>query len=390
VFINNNGIAMSLLGIGAKVSGNQISNQFLVPSEDAPVDGIGISVAGSTHSISGNSIFSTDGDSISVQSNTNTINISSNSLINPGRADTAADPSPSACISVMNASTGNPVTALLAIGNLLQSGANPALINTWAAVYFKGPAGALAPINTVISDSQMIWQGSNTWASGSSIYVNTGLNSTTQLFRNNQGSFDLVQLGGYAPAIYYTGECLDPSTFSGPLTSFPFSPNTIYCTPFIVRQQQLWTKMGIGLSLTGASTQATYRIGIYTVFNGAPSTLIFDSGDLTKTSTAQASYTIVEVPLSTCYLTAGTYSMCLLAKNVPGATATISYAGGSLSSTGLNIFGVQSFLSTPPNFAPSGLLTSAFAYNPFPNTFPTSSLSFSSQPSPLFTLRYGV
>ena len=403
VFIKNQGIAISLLGIGAKVSGNQISEQAVVSSETAPVDGIGISASGSTHSISGNSIYSTDGDCIAVQSNTNTINISSNSLINPGRADTAADPSPSACISVMNASTGNPVTALLAIGNLMQSEANAAFIDTWAAVYFKGPALALAPINTVISDSQMIWQnqGNTTWASGSAVYVTTGLNSPTQLFRNNQGSFDLVQQGGYSPAIYYTGECLDPYTFSvGPIISaapFPYQmiSGNIYCTPFIVRQQQLWTKVGVGMTLVVSSTTpvtVTYRIGIYTVFNGVPSTLVFDSGDLRISSTTTASYSIVETALGSCYLTAGTYSMCILASTGGGSstTPTIIFVGATPSAAGLNIFGARTFSVSSNSFIPAGTLTSAFAYNPFPNTFPTTSLSFTSQPSPLFTLRYGV
>jgi hypothetical protein len=394
VFYKNAGVAVSLVGNDSNVSSNKIGEQGAVITTTTPsvtTGGIGISIAGIQHNITGNSIYNTSSDCIVIQDNAFMINITGNSMINPGRSVGGVQSFPqAACLGVYSG-----VSSVCATGNLFES----VLGDSYTAVFFKG-VGA-APLHTMISDCQILSPG---WLAGTSIMVNGAIgsapsqNDPTQIFRNNSGSFDLVLQGGHAPGVYYTGECVDINSFFNAPTPPPpglqpehdgvvrstavmpeVTTGTIFCTPFLIRQQQVWTKIGV-LLFSGS-----VRIGVYRIWNGLPTTLAFDAGVTAAIDTPA----IVEIDIALpSYLTSGTYAFCCQS---PTNTAA-SFVPFKLTGAGSNIFGISQY-TTPPSGSSGGFSYAAqcsFSYAAYPAIFPATSLTLVSTGTPLFTLRYGV
>jgi hypothetical protein len=206
---------------------------------------------------------------------------------------------------------------------------------------------------------------SNTWTSGQAIYVTANQASISQIFRDNPGAFDVFDYGGYVAGRFYAGEALSPAA-SGTLAVVA---NTMYATPFVVRQQQLWTKIGCNVT-TGLAGVFAY-LGIYRMENGIPTTRVLDAGALGLESSGTKEITISQV------LPAGMYALIVLANN---SGATIK--AGTLSAASVAAVGVAAIGTADT------LMKGSASYGTLPATFPT--VTYATGDSALFTLRYGV
>lgn len=370
-FINNNWSAMYANGqrlsiIGNYLSSNKesgifmtgnnniISNNWISGQTKKYISASGIEVGGGFHVISGNFIGDCDDNCISL-TDVQFTTITGNSLLNP-RRNSATFPNASCIGFISLTASPNQPRYILIVGNNMWAPASDA----YAAVYFYGTASA--PQYITINDNQM---NGNTWTSGQAIYVTPNQASISQIFRDNPGAFDVFDYGGYAAGRYYAGEALSPAS-SGTLA---VAANTMYATPFVVRQQQLWTKIGCNVT-TGTAGVFAY-LGIYRMENGIPTTRVLDAGALGLESSGTKEITISQV------LPAGMYALIVLANN---SGATIK--AGTLSAASVAAVGVAAIGTADT------LMKGSFSYGTLPATFP--SVTYSTGDSPLFTLRYGV
>lgn len=370
-FNNNNWSAMYANGnrlsiIGNYLSSNKESGIFMTGNNNVIADNwisgqtkqyisaSGIEVGGGFHTISGNFIGDCDNDCISL-TDVQFATITGNTLYNPGR-NNATYPNAS-CIGFISltASPSQP-RYILAVGNNMWAPAS----DVYAAIYFWGTASA--PQYITINDNQM---NGNIWTSGQAIYVTPNQASISQIFRDNPGAFDVFDYGGYAAGRYYAGEAVSPAA-SGTMA---VAANTMYATPFVVRQQQLWTKIGCYVT-TGTAGVFAY-LGIYRMENGIPTTRVLDAGALGLESSGTKEITISQV------LPAGMYALIVLANN---SGATIK--AGPLSSASLNAVGVAAVGTSDT------IIKGSASYGTLPATFP--SVTYATGDSPVFTLRYGV
>lgn len=370
-FNNNNWSAMYANGdrlsiIGNYLSSNKESGIFMTGSNNVIADNwisgqtkkyisaSGIEVGGGFHTISGNFIGDCDNDCISL-TDVQYATITGNTLYNPGR-NLATYPNASCIGFISLTASPNQPRYILIVGNNMWAPASDA----YAAVYFYGTTSA--PQYITVNDNQM---NGNTWTSGQAIYVSSGQASISQIFRDNPGAFDVFDYGGYAAGRFYAGEALAPTASS----TIALSANTMYATPFVVRQQQLWTKIGCNVT-TGTAGVFAY-LGIYRMENGKPTTRVLDAGALGLESSGTKEITISQV------LPAGMYALIVLANN-SGATLK----AGTLSAQAIAAVGTSAIGTADT------LMKGSFSYGTLPATFP--SVTYSTGDSPLFTLRYGV
>lgn len=204
-----------------------------------------------------------------------------------------------------------------------------------------------------------------TYSSGKTINVQAGKSNATQVFRDNIGAFDIFDYGGYVQARYYAGEALSPSA-SGTLT---LTANTMYATPFAIRQQQVWTK--IGVNVTTAQATASAYLGIYRMENGIPTSLVGTPGTVSLATTGLKELTISEM------LQQGMYAVFIL----PSISAVVITAG-TLSNDAIATVGTTTFGGAET------LITGSYTYGTPPATFPT--VVYATGSSPLITLRWGA
>jgi hypothetical protein len=145
--------------------------------------------------------------------------------------------------------------------------------------------------------------------------------------------------------------------------------NTMYATPFVVRQQQLWTKIGVNVTTAAAVTYA--YLGIYRMENGIPTKLVVDAGAVGLDTTGTKEITISQV------LPAGMYATILLAN---GSSAVVK--AGTLSNAAVAAVGTSA-IGTGDT-----IIKGTATYGTLPSTFPA--VTYASGDSALFTLRYGV
>ena len=370
-FNNNNWSAMYANGdrlsiIGNYLSSNKESGIFMTGSNNVIADNwisgqtkkyisaSGIEVGGGFHTISGNFIGDCDDNCISL-TDVQYATITGNTLYNP-RRNSAAYPNASCIGFISLTASPNQPRYILIVGNNMWAPASDA----YAAVYFYGTASA--PQYITINDNQM---NGNTWTSGQAIYVTPNQASISQIFRDNPGAFDVFDYGGYAAGRFYAGEALSPAA-SGTLA---VAANTMYATPFVVRQQQVWTKIGVNVTTAVAATYA--YLGVYRMENGIPTTRVLDAGAVGLDSTGTKEITISQV------LPAGMYAIILLAN---GAGASVK--AGTLSSAAVAAVGTSAIGTADT------IIKGSATYGTLPATFPA--VTYASGDSALFTLRYGV
>ena len=341
-------------GIFMTGSNNIISNNWISGQVKKYISASGIEVGGSQHVISGNFIGDCDDNCISL-TDVQFTSITGNLLLNP-RRDSVTFPTAS-CIGFasLTASPNQP-RYITIVGNNMWAPSSDA----YAAVTFYGTAAG--PDYIMINDNQM---SSNTWTSGQAIYVPANQASTGQIFRDNPGAFDVFDYGGYASGRFYAGEALSPAA-SGTLA---ITVNTMYATPFVVRQQKLWTKIGINVTTAAAVTYA--YLGIYRMENGIPTKLVLDAGAIGLDTTGTKEITISQV------LPAGMYALILLAN---GSSAVVK--AGTLSEAAVASVG-PSAIGTADT-----IIKGSATYGTLPATFPA--VTYASGDSALFTLRFGV
>lgn len=334
---------------------NIIADNWISDQTRKYISASGIEAGGDNLTVTGNYVGDTDSDSISI-TDLQFATITGNTLLNPGR-DSTTFPT-AACIGLITtvASPDQPQYITI-VGNNMWAPNNDA----YAAITVGG-AGA-APAHTLISDNQM---GSNSWTSGEAVYFGAGLVSSSMVIRDNPGFFDVFDQGGYAAGRYYAGETLSPGSASGTLA---LSANTMYVMPFILRQQQTWTKLGCTVT-TGSAGVFAY-LGIYRMENGIPTKLILDAGALGLETSGTKEITISQALLS------GTYALVVLPNN-SGATVR----AGTPSDVAVAMLGASAVGTADT------LITASQTYGTLPSTFPTVVRSTSS--TPLMTLRYGV
>ena len=341
-------------GIFMTGNNNVISNNWISGQTKKYISASGIEVGGGFHTISGNFIGDTDNDSISL-TDVQFATITGNTLYNPGRASATFPNASCVGFTSLTASPNQP-RYILVVGNNMWAPASDA----YAAVFFYGTASG--PQFITISDNQM---NGNTWTSGQAIFVNSNQASISQIFRDNPGAFDVFDYGGYASGRFYAGEALSPAA-SGTLA---IAANTMYATPFVVRQQQLWTKIGCNVTTAAASTFA--YLGIYRMENGIPTARVLDAGAIGLDSTGTKEITISQV------LPAGMYAIILLAN---GSSAVVK--AGTLNSVAVAAVGTSAIGTADT------IIKGSFTYGTLPATFPA--VTYASGDSALFTLRYGV
>ena len=341
-------------GIFMTGSNNVISNNWISGQVKKYISASGIEVGGGFHTISGNFIGDCDNDCISL-TDVQFATITGNTLYNPRRASATYPTASCIGFSSLTASPNQP-RYILIVGNNMWAPSSDA----YAGVYFYGTASA--PQYITVNDNQM---NGNTWTSGQAIYVTSGQASVSQIFRDNPGAFDVFDFGGYASGRFYAGEALTPAA-SGTLA---ITSNTMYATPFVVRQQQLWTKIGVNVTTAAAVTYA--YLGIYRMENGIPTTLVLDAGAVGLDTTGTKEITISQV------LPAGMYATILLAN---GSSAVVK--AGTLSNAAVAAVGTSA-IGTGDT-----IITGTATYGTLPSTFPA--VTYASGDSALFTLRYGV
>jgi len=341
-------------GIFMTGSNNVISNNWISGQTRKYISASGIEVGGGFHTISGNFIGDTDSDCISL-TDVQYATITGNTLYNPRRSS-ASFPNASCIGFISLTASPNQPRYILIVGNNMWAPNSDA----YAAVYFYGTASA--PQYITVNDNQM---NGNTWTSGQAIFVTPNQASISQIFRDNPGAFDVFDYGGYAVGRYYAGEALTPAA-SGTLA---ISANIMYATPFVVRQQQLWTKIGCNVT-TGSAGVFAY-LGVYRMENGIPTTRVLDAGALGLESAGTKEITISQV------LPAGMYAIILLANN-SGATVK----AGTLSDAAVAAVGVAAIGTADT------VIRGSATYGTLPATFPA--VTYATGSSPLFTLRYGV
>jgi hypothetical protein len=335
-------------------SNNIIANNWISGQTRKYISASGIEVGGVQHVISGNFIGDCDDNCISL-TDVQFTTITGNTLLNP-RRDSTRYPIASCIGFISLTASPNQPRYITIVGNNMWAPASDA----YAAVLFYGTASA--PEYIMVNDNQM---SSNTWTSGQAIYVFANQASAKQIFRDNPGAFDVVDYGGYAAGRFYAGEALTPAA-SGTLA---VAANTMYATPFVVRQQQVWTKIGVNVTTAAAATYA--YLGIYRMENGIPTTRVLDAGAVGLDSTGTKEITISQV------LPAGMYAVILLAS---GAGASVK--AGTLSNAAVAAVGTSAIGTADT------IIKGSATYGTLPATFPA--VTYASGDSALFTLRYGV
>jgi len=311
----------------------------------------GIEAGGDQLTITGNFIANVEADCISLTDN-QFVTISGNSLINP-RAD-GTYYAQGSCIgfNTLTASPNNTRNVLI-VGNNMGSPSNSA----YAAVRFYGTTSP--PEYITVSDNQM---NQNSWSSGQAILIPANQASITNVYRDNIGAFDVFDYGGYVSGRFYAGEALSPAAAS----TLSISANTLYGTPFVVRQQKLWNK--IGLYVTTAAPGGAAYLGIYRMENGVPTTKVLDAGAVGLDTVGTKEITISQV------LPAGMYCMVLLA-----STSSAVVKAGTLSPAAVATVGTSAI-----GTADTVILGSA-TYGALPGTFPA--VTYGTGDSALITLR---
>lgn len=143
---------------------------------------------------------------------------------------------------------------------------------------------------------------------------------------------------GYVGGRYYAGETSTPAIATTTLQV----TNVLTATPFIIRDESLWTRIGVNVPTAVAGGKI--RLGIYKWFNGEPTDLILDAGEISTDTPGikELSITVVLPP--------GVYGMASLSNaqiNVTGFVGNAITAGY----TGTSGFGVNdSRPSTPAGF----------------------------------------
>jgi hypothetical protein len=311
----------------------------------------GIEAGGDQLTIIGNFIANVEADCISL-TDTQFATVTGNSLINP-RAD-GTYYTQGSCIgfNTLTISPGNTRNVLI-VGNNMASPSN----NAYAAVRFYGTTSP--PEYITVSDNQM---NQNSWSSGQAIVVPTNQASITQIFRDNPGAFDVFDYGGYASGRFYAGEALSPAASS----TLAISANTLYGTPFVVRQQKLWSSIGINVTTSAAGGSA--YLGIYRMENGIPTVKILDAGAVGLDATGTKEITISQV------LPAGMYCMVLLAN-----TSSAVVKAGTLSPAAVATIGTSAIGTADT------IIKGSAAYGALPGTFPA--VTYGTGDSALITLR---
>jgi hypothetical protein len=328
-----------------------IANNWISNQTRKNISASGIEIGGDQITISGNFIGNTEDSNISL-TDVNFVTITGNSLLNP-RMD-GAYYAQASCIgfATLTASPNNNRYVTI-VGNNMWSPTNIA----YAAVSFYGTTSP--PEFITISDNQM---NQNSWVSGQAINVPANQASITQIFRDNPGAFDVFDYGGYVSGRFYAGEALSPAAAS----TLAISANTLYGTPFVVRQQKLWNK--IGLYVTTAALGGAAYLGIYRMENGVPTTKVLDAGAVGLDTVGTKEITISQV------LPAGMYCVVLLA-----STSSAVVKAGTLSPAAVATVGTSAI-----GTADTVILGSA-TYGALPGTFPA--VTYGTGDSALITLR---
>lgn len=127
--------------------------------------------------------------------------------------------------------------------------------------------------------------------------------------------------GGYVAGRYYYGS----GTYS-PMTPTAMASLVGYIAEYQVQQRQAFTKIGVGVTTSVASSQI--RLGIYYLENGIPTTLVVDAGNVSGASIGAAEATFASITLE-----AGTYALVAV-PSVGGISINFLATG-----EGRNVFG---------------------------------------------------
>jgi hypothetical protein len=354
IISQNNLISNKEAGIFQTGNNNIINDNKIVGVTRQNISASGIESGGYAHIISNNYISDVDASCIALTDVQGSI-LEGNYLSQAARDNVYYPQGAGISIITTLASPNQPRDIL--IGNNKYASGDA---KTYSAVDI-GNAGA-APVYIVITANDF---SGVTYSSGQAIKVAAGKSDTTQVFRDNIGAFDIFDYGGYVQGRYYAGESLSP-TAAGTLT---ISANTIYATPFAIRQQQVWNKIAIYVSTAQAGASA--YLGVYRMENGKPTTLVGTPGIVSLATTGLKELTVSEM------LQQGMYALFVL----PDVSGAIINAG-TLSSQAIATVGTSGF------GVADTLITAAYTYGALPATFPT--VVYATGSSPLIMLRWGA
>jgi hypothetical protein len=341
----------TIFGTGSQ---NLITNNIISSSVKKWISASGIELGGTYQTISGNYIQDCGADAISL-TDAQVVTITGNTLAAPCR-DPASFPTASAITVITTQTAPNQPRYINIVGNNVFVPDSAA----YSGVHI-GNSGD-APLSVLISQNNLQ---SNTWTSGKAIKVDANKLSVSTIIQGNPGDFDVSLAGGYRPGRFYAGENLSPAaTGTQALTA-----NTMYATVFTVRQPQLWTKIGINVTVAGAGGTLA-RLGVYDIENGVPTSLVHDAGTVAVSTTGVKEITISKV------LIPGTYAMVVFTNGTPTVTADVNSkaAVGCIGSSAIGT-GDQ-------------VITRALTFAALPSTFGTP--TFATGLTPLVTLRYGI
>jgi len=354
IISQNNVITNKEAGIFQTGNNNIINDNKIVDVTRKNISASGIESGGYAHIISNNYISDVDASCIALTDVQGSI-LEGNYLAQAARDDVYYPQGAGISIITIQASPNQPRDIL--IGNNKYACGDA---KTYSAVDI-GNVGD-APVYIVITANDF---SGVTYSSGQAIKVAAGKSDTTQVFRDNIGAFDIFDYGGYVQGRYYAGEALSP-TAAGTLT---IAANTIYATPFAIRQQQVWNKIAIYVSTAQAGASA--YLGVYRMENGKPTTLVGTPGIVSLATTGLKELTVSEM------LQQGMYALFVL-PDVSGAIIT----AGTLSSQAIATVGTSGF------GVADTLITAAYTYGALPATFPT--VVYATGSSPLIMLRWGA
>jgi hypothetical protein len=354
IISQNNLISNKEAAIFQTGNNNIISDNKIVAVTRKYISSSGIESGGFFHVISNNYISDTDSSSIAL-TDVQGIIIEGNYLSQAARDNIYYPTASGISIITTQASPNQPRDIFIGNNKYLCGDTK-----TNSAVEIGNSGAAPVYINIIGNDFS-----GTTYSSGQTIRVQSGKSDATQVFRDNIGAFDIFDYGGYVQARYYAGEALSPSA-SGTLT---LSANTMYATPFAIRQQQVWTKIGVNVS-TAQATASAY-LGIYRMENGKPTSLVGTPGTVSLATTGLKELTISEM------LPQGMYAVFIL----PNISAVVITAG-TLSNDAIATVGTTTFGGAET------LITGSYTYGVPPAAFPT--VVYATGSSPLITLRWGA
>ena len=354
IISQNNLITNKEAGIFQTGNNNIINDNKIVAVTRKNISASGIESGGYAHIISNNYISDVDSSCIALTDVQGAV-IEGNYLAQAAR-DNVYYPQ-GAGISIITTQTSPNQPRDISIGNNKYSCGDT---KTYSAVDMGNVGDAPFYITILTNDFSGV-----TYSSGQVIKVASGKSSVTQVFRDNIGAFDIFDYGGYAQARYYAGEALSPSA-SGTLT---LTANTMYATPFAIRQQQVWTKIGVNVS-TAQATASAY-LGIYRMENGKPTSLVGTPGTVSLATTGLKELTISEM------LPQGMYAVFILS-----SISAVVITAGTLSNDAIATVGTTTFGGAET------LITGSYTYGTPPATFPT--VVYATGSSPLITLRWGA